>query len=205
MIRLRTIEGRRRYMNNKLAGLKGYLRDIEGEKLMELASFIPKEQAIVEIGSYMGKSTCYLASGSNGSMVYAIDLWDLGDYKERYKKPETFKTFKKQISDMDLTQKITVIKGNSIEIAKTWDQPVGLLFIDANHEFEFVKADYEAWHNFVVPGGYIAFHDYKNPDYPSVVGASKFIDEVIKHSILWNFEGLYHSLYVMRRKTDNED
>lgn len=192
-------------MGDRLAKLRGYLREIEGDKLKELASIIPKEQTIVEIGSYMGKSTCYLASGSNGAMVYAIDLWDLGNYKERYKKPETFRAFTKQIADMGLTQKITVIKGNSIEVAGAWNKPIGLLFIDANHEFEFVKADYEAWHKFVVPGGYIAFHDYKNPDYPSVVGVGRFIDDVIKYSFLWDFEGLYHSLYVMRRKADNAD
>lgn len=190
-------------MENKLANLKGYLREIEGEKLMELASLVPESQAIVEIGSYKGKSTCYLASGSEGAMVYAIDLWDLGNNTAtRYRKPATYQTFKEQVSNMGLMQKITITKGNSIDVAKTWNKPIGLLFIDGNHQYEFVKADYESWHKFVVPGGYIAFHDYKNPDYPTVVGVGEFIDEVIKLSDLWHFIGLYHSLYVIRRKNN---
>lgn len=188
-------------MPSKLAKLKGYLRETEGIKLMELAFLVPKEQAIVETGSYMGKSTCYLATGSHGAMVYAVDLWDLGDdTAKRYRKPTTFQAFKRQVSNMGLTQKIKVIKGNSVEIAKTWKEPIGLLFIDGNHEYDSVKADYEAWHDLVVPGGHIAFHDYWNPDYPSVVGVGEFIDKVIKHSPLWDFEGMYHSLYIIRRK-----
>ena len=184
----------------KLSALKGFLRPIEGETLAKLASTIPQEQAIVEIGSYMGKSTCYLASGTTGAMVYAIDLWEKGNYQKRYKNPKTFLAFKKQISSMGVDSKITIIKGNSIEVAKTWDKPVGLLFIDGNHAYSYVKADYESWHKFVVPDGYIAFHDYNNPDYPTVVGVAQFVNEVIKPSDLYDFIGLYHSLYVIRRR-----
>lgn len=190
---------------DKLAGLKGYLRPVEGRKLAELASLVPTGQAIVEIGSYMGKSTCYLASGSKGVKVYAVDLWELGNYRARYKNPKAFLAFKKQVADMGLTKKIVAVKGNSVKVAATWDKPIGLLFIDANHQFEYVKADYEVWYKFVVPGGRIAFHDYKNPDYPTVVGVGYFIDQVIKSSSLWEFDGLYHSLYVVRRRTYDSD
>lgn len=183
----------------KLAELKGYLRPIEGEKLLELASFVSLEHAIVEIGSYKGKSTCYLASGSKGAMVYAVDLWDLGNGRGIYRKPQTFKAFKDQVSSMGLTQKITVIKGHSLDVAKTWDRPIGLLFIDGNHQYESVKADFEVWHKFIVPGGYVAFHDYKNPDYPSVIGVGEFIDDVIKTLDSWSSVGLYHSLYIIER------
>lgn len=34
-----------------------------------------------------------------------------------------------------------------------------LLFIDADHTFEGVKADYNSWYPKVVPGGYIIIHD----------------------------------------------
>jgi len=77
----------------KLSALKGFLRPIEGETLAKLASIILSDQAIVEIGSYMGKSTCYLASGTTGAMVYAIDLWEKGNYQKRYKNPKTFLAF----------------------------------------------------------------------------------------------------------------
>lgn len=60
----------------KLQNLKGGITHNEGIKLHSLASLA--EHTIVEIGSYCGKSTCYLATGATGSAkVYAIDLWDM--------------------------------------------------------------------------------------------------------------------------------
>ncbi len=40
---------------------------------------------------------------------------------------------------------------------------IALLHIDANHAFDAVNADTQAWAKFVVPGGWIIFDDYKWP------------------------------------------
>ena len=37
--------------------------------------------------------------------------------------------------------------------------PYDLVFIDANHTYEYVKKDYENYRDKVKPGGIIAFHD----------------------------------------------
>jgi cephalosporin hydroxylase len=58
-----------------LSELKGSISEAEGERLKYLASL--SSHNIVEIGSYYGKSTCYLASGASDDIkVYAIDLWN---------------------------------------------------------------------------------------------------------------------------------
>lgn len=54
--------------------------------------------------------------------------------------------------------RITKISGDSVEIAKEWDKPIKVLFIDGNHTR--AREDYEAWKKHVVKGGYILFHDY---------------------------------------------
>jgi predicted O-methyltransferase YrrM len=54
--------------------------------------------------------------------------------------------------------KIIKISGYSVEIAKEWDKPIKVLFIDGNHNK--AREDYEAWKKHVVKGGYILFHDY---------------------------------------------
>jgi len=65
---------------------------------------------------------------------------------------------------------IQVITGNS-QISETvekvkqalGDEPVDFLFIDADHSYEGVKADFENYHGLVRPGGIIGFHDVNHP------------------------------------------
>src|SRR5574337_1383187 len=57
-------------------GIEGWLGDREGEVLYDLARKCTGRGAIVEIGSWKGKSTIWLAKGSkagNGVKVYAVD------------------------------------------------------------------------------------------------------------------------------------
>jgi len=49
-----------------------------------------------------------------------------------------------------------------------------LVFCDGNHEYEYVKKDYEYYSKLVRPGGYFLFHDTDNWKVP---GVKKFIDE----------------------------
>ena len=51
------------------------------------------------------------------------------------------------------------VKGDSREIGKVWNMPLGALFIDGDHRFDWVKSDYDLFGKFIVPGGYLALHD----------------------------------------------
>lgn len=62
--------------------------------------------------------------------------------------------------------------------------PFDLIFIDANHTYEFIKLDFNNYKNYLAKGGVIGFHDVDCPDWP---GIKKFWDE-LKGS------GLYHQV-----------
>lgn len=51
------------------------------------------------------------------------------------------------------------IHGDSQMVAKLWDKPISLLFIDGDHSYEGVKKDTLSWEPFVKKGGTILFHD----------------------------------------------
>lgn len=63
---------------DELDQIEGWLSVAEGQRLAYLASMVPTSLAIVELGSWKGKSTAWLASGSklgHGAQVYAADHW----------------------------------------------------------------------------------------------------------------------------------
>ena len=105
------------------------------EVLKEYISKIAEPNCYVEIGTHEGGSALF-ASENTKRPVYSTDI----------------------INKLTFEPKFNFILGNSLDVAKTFDKPIGVLFIDGDH-FQAGK-DFEAWKDKVVKGGYILFHDY---------------------------------------------
>jgi len=166
----------------KLAELAGLIAPETGLRLAELASHVPADMAIVEVGSYRGKSTCYLAAGARagrGAHVYAHDAWDLpGNIGGRhvYDAPTRRDEFDAQVASMRLSDRVTAVQCFSQDAAAAWaGPPIGLLFIDASHEYADVRDDFAAWTVHVPAGGRVVFDDYDTPRNP---GVKRFVDEM---------------------------
>ena len=150
----------------RLADLDGKLSLNEGIRLAQLARTVPVDRAIVEIGSFKGKSACYLGTGSRygeGAPVYAVDLWELHSSPE-YSSHDVFAAWREQVSQMDLQDVITPIRCDSAVLGKLFSQRVGLLFIDGDHSYESVASDFHAWSPQLVSGGVLVFHDYADEE-----------------------------------------
>lgn len=165
-----------------LDALEGLIPNDVGARLYDLAADVPAELAIVELGSYRGKSTCYLGAGArsgHGAHVFAVDPWNTaGNRTGRFgfADPQTFAAFNMQVATMDLRASVTALRGFSTDVARHWTKPIGLLYVDGSHTYEDVLADVRAWGRFLVPGGVIAFDDYRterNPGVARVVDAMK--------------------------------
>lgn len=135
----------------------------EGELLFNLAKNCTGRGVIVEIGSWKGASTIWLAKGSkrrSNIKVYSIDP-HTGDpeHWKKYGKVWTFGEFKKNIKNAKVGDVVVPIVKTSEEAAKNFDEPVELIFIDGSHEYEDVKLDFELWFPKVVEGGVMIFHD----------------------------------------------
>lgn len=192
--------------------LKGKITDAEGQALRELAERQMEDERlaelpIVEVGSYMGMSTCYL--GSSGARVFAVDMWDMhlgnedrarNNLKRKipYDVPATFQTFLKQIAEQGVADNVTWIKGASGEVAKAWSRPIGGLFIDGAHDEKSVKVDYTKWSPFVVEGGWIAFHDATEAK-----GVLAVLNGIVKPSGLWEDWHYVERLAIARRSASS--
>jgi predicted O-methyltransferase YrrM len=135
-----------------IADVPGWLTDEEGEALYELARACKGRGAIVEIGSWKGKSTICLARGSQAGAalpVYAVDPHTDGRFDE----------FKSNVERAGIAGLVRPVASLSQAAADDFDEPIELLFVDGSHEYDLVLADFEKWVPKVVDGGWVVFHD----------------------------------------------
>lgn len=141
----------------------GWLTENEGITLYSLSRKCTGRGVIVEIGSWQGKSTIWLAKGSkmgNKAKVYSIDPHTgSSEHKKTYGKVWTFDKFKSNIRMAKVNDLVIPIVGMSEKVVKNFDKPVEFIFIDGAHEYELVKLDYEIWFPKVIEKGTMAFHD----------------------------------------------
>ena len=170
------------------AEIRGYLAPEEGLTLMMLAEYGPGQGAVVEIGSFLGKSTCWLGLGAQSAgreKITAIDCFkplsfmaESEDEMDRaiVKEGSTFPFFVQHIEEFGLQNQVEPLVGDSAKAAHAWDdRPIRLLFIDGHHEYGSVKNDFCLWSPFVQQSGIIVFHDYC-ASWPGVV---RYYEEMI--------------------------
>jgi hypothetical protein len=176
----------------KIDSVYGWLSEDEAKLLAELAKETRRGENVIELGAFMGRSTAALAFGlleqiHCDNLVISIDTWvgTKGGAEEEglhanlireHGADDLFKLHAENMRRLMLHPWSKRIRGTTAgtgpEWATEWNIGVGLVFIDADHRYEAVKADFEAWSPFLPPGGKIAFHDSWAP------GPSRVISEL---------------------------
>lgn len=179
---------------SKLAELEGLIPVALGEKLYEMAKNVYSEYAIVEIGSYHGKSTAYLTAGSadgNKPQVFAVDPWseDVSAWRravaDKLPSPE-FDTWDAQLRSVRLRSKVTPLRNVSLEASKEYSgPPIGLLYIDGDHSETAAATDLLMWARHLAPDAIVAWDDYGTRGNPGVEVAVK---RLVKHGTVSNLE-----------------
>ena len=176
---------------DELAALDGLISRDVGELLYSFAALVPADQAIVELGSYRGKSTCYLATGAaidNGAPVYAVDAWseEVSAWRAAVLSAlpsPAFEDFTAQLDKAGVNDGVHVIRSLTTLAAELYDgPPVGLLYIDGDHNRAAVLADFRAWRRHLAPDAVIIFDDFgvtKNPGVSLAVGDLEASGELI--------------------------
>lgn len=152
--------------------------------LTKLASGLVSERGqieVVEVGSFVGGSTLSLAVP--GAIVHCVDTWDGSTgldviniaYNEREK--GVFETFCRNMGQR-LFFSVWPHVGESLFYAKVWPRKADLVFLDASHDYDSVKADIAAWAPLVKPGGILCGHDYKARGIPGADGLPAELKDV---------------------------
>lgn len=146
-----------------------------------------KPQVIVETGSARGKSTCALALAcrqNERGMVYAIDPHTPNKWSEYHTSGYNLDFLKDRIADYSIGDWCQILQSTSAEVAKSWDKPIDMLWIDGDHTYDGVKLDFELFAPFLKPTAMVVFHDsmweYRrdSPHYRDDLGVPKFLNEL---------------------------
>lgn len=160
--------------SEKLSAIRGLITDEEGLSLADFASKVDPEDAIVEIGAYEGKSTCYLAygAGAKGAHVYTIEPWDHPDHepgKHNYNAAAHREAFEANVKSLRYGNRITAIQDFSNRVATSaplFGGPIGLLYIDGDHRYPYTWQDFFYFKPYFADDHVVIYDDYmtrKNP------------------------------------------
>jgi len=177
----------------------GWLGKREGPYLYQLAKVGSRLGAIVEIGSWQGRSTIWLGKGAeavNGYETYAIDPHVGGPDQKKIglHNVNTEKAFRENIQRAGLAKKVVPIVALSSDALKGWSRPIGMLWIDGDHSYEAVSGDFLGWSRFVANDGIIAFHDTYSWE-----GVRRFVDGEILPNTQYRVLGQMDSILAIQK------
>jgi predicted O-methyltransferase YrrM len=152
----------------------GFMPPGEGLALYATAAAYAHRGPIVEIGTYCGKSTIYLAAAARprGPLVVTVDHHHGSEENQpgwEYHDPslvdpctgrlDTLPHFRATMAEAGLDDVVIAVVGRSADVARLWRAPLGMLFIDGGHTDSAAQADYAGWAPWVARGGVLAIHD----------------------------------------------
>jgi len=145
--------------------IAGWLHPDEAAMLCWLAGHAPPGP-IVEIGTFCGKSTVFLASGMRADQTLtAIDPHFFAAGAADAHAPRgaagcsSWDAYRRTLERWGLTDRVRTVRERSWEVRPRWSEPIALLWIDGDHSPAAVRRDIADWTGCVLPGGYLAFHD----------------------------------------------
>lgn len=139
---------------------------------------------IVEVGGFLGKSTCYLGNqikaAGTGVRVLCVDPWPAYWMEEKkLKAVETFDMWRANVKQSGWEDFIFPLRTTSAIAATIVKNGLGAVYIDGDHTYESVRDDIKAWLPKIRKGGILAGHDYG----ASWHGVKKAVDEVLGSTI----------------------
>lgn len=126
----------------------------------------------VEVGVWKGKSLSYLAveiiNSGKKIRLDAVDTWEGSPLEHtHYNHPDVInKTLYERFleSTESIRGAFNIVRSDSVAAADLYEnESLDVVYIDASHHYDFVKADILAWLPKVKRGGLLCGHDYVAP------------------------------------------
>lgn len=160
--------------------------------LYRLARMCPLGTVALEIGSYLGASTCYIAAAlyQTGGTLYCVDTWQNQTMPDGER--DTLAEFKRNTKGIQ--DVLRLIQKPSQELTPQ-DVPAKLdfVFIDGDHSYSSVRSDFERVAPWLQEDVIVAMHDHA-----AYRGVARLIGELIV-SEAWTVAALVDNLLCLKR------
>jgi predicted O-methyltransferase YrrM len=193
--------------------IPGWLTEEEGLLLFRLARGLSAGSIVVEVGSFMGKSSRWLAAGCmlSESHFYPCDLFNgilKGEETEDVfgwlLRGDTVSLFLSNMLSIlgNKTKELCYLKGDNQKFAATWNRDkIDLLFIDGDHTQAWT--DFQAWEDHLAPNAWVAFHDVTSKKTYGEKGPWLSVKRLMENG--WRLVAQENLLVVLRKLTPAED
>jgi predicted O-methyltransferase YrrM len=153
---------------------RGFMPDAEGVLLHRAALAAAPRGAMLEVGGYCGKSAIYLGSAARerGGVLFSVDHHrgsEENQLGELYCDPavvdgdsgriDSLPHFRRTIAAAGLEPWVIAVVGTSASVARHWQTPLSLLFIDGGHTEAAAQADYSGFAPYLEGRGLLLIHD----------------------------------------------
>ena len=174
--------------------IDGWVRKEELQFLFQAAALPTTQGEVLEIGSFRGRSAVVLAKAAKMAgqdRVFACDPFPPRPAADPSAEDTTYDDFIATLRDHKVTENVEVHRIASSELARIWDRPIRLLWIDGDHTYAGVKGDVDGFLSHLAPGAIIALHDVDHPDWPAC--GMCFLEDVLL-SDRFGMCGICHSI-----------
>jgi hypothetical protein len=150
-----------------------------------------------EIGVWYGDHAAFLLETLDICHFYLIDPYVAYDQKDLNSE---MMTEVKSVAENSLEnfESVTFINEYSDDAVSSLPGELDFVYIDGNHDYEYVKRDLDNYYTLVKDGGILAGHDY-NSDWPGVIRA---VDEFANQRDLEVREDLWSDWFIHKPATE---
>lgn len=135
----------------------------------------------VEVGAERCRFSKIICQVNPQLKLYAVDCWEgYPGYREHVHQTQLDRFFKESRTRMERFN-CQLIRAYSMDAVRWFDdESVDFVFIDANHDYEYVKEDIREWSKKVKKGGLVCGHDYVNGIHGQVFGVKPALNEWVE-------------------------
>jgi predicted O-methyltransferase YrrM len=167
-----------------------------------LASHAAGKRCLVEVGVWHGVTTCRLrAAMAADGVLYAIDPYPVGrlgiSFQQWIAHSEVGRVRNGRVEWVRETG-----ADSARELTPTLAGRVDFVFIDGDHSYDGLRADWEGWSGLVAPGGVVALHDSRPTPTRRIhdAGSVRYTAEVVRPDPRFAVCAEADSLTVLRRE-----
>ena len=177
----------------------------EIDHLIHICTLLPLNPTILEIGTFLGKTTRHISEARPDSDIITLDIFEgkTWDY-ERIKDQFPYKGYLENIFDHEIWNESLVreylshwsnIKMFNCKFPDEWpmEDKFDLIFEDGDHGWPSTRKSFPRCIELLKPGGYLALHDY------DVEGVKRAIEQFVQPHPQMSYHSKYKLLTVWRK------